>query len=110
MDPKTALTEVKPIEFRVWRGQEWATNQTVAEYFEVSRQHLKDVIKANRSALTEHGLRVFGGKRDLKEALGLDPSVSRTTLWKPETVLFGASLVNSAVAEELSKIYVSDSA
>ena len=98
------LGKVKSLYFALWRGMGIATNEQIAEFYEVSTDVLKDNVRRHRDEFESDGLKALRGKalKDAGEIISLPSRTSQATAWTPRAALrLGMLLRDSAVAKEV---------
>lgn len=101
------LNKARSLIFSAWQGTGIATNEQVAEFYEVSTDVLKDNIRRHRSEFESDGLKALRGKalRDASEIISLASKTSQATIWTPRAALrLGMLLRDSSVAKEIRNL------
>ncbi|MBE7386263.1 MAG: hypothetical protein F6J95_033345 [Leptolyngbya sp. SIO1E4] len=101
------LNKAQALIFSAWQGTGIATNEQVAEFYEVSTDVLKDNIRRHRNEFESDGLKALRGKalKDASEIISLASKTSQATIWTPRAALrLGMVLRDSAIAKQIRNL------
>jgi hypothetical protein len=98
------LGKVKSLYFAVWQGIGTCTTEQIAEFYEISSDTVRSVVKgkAHRDEFDSDGLRLLRGKelKDVRSILNLTPDTPQALVWTPRAALrLGMLLRDSAIAK-----------
>lgn len=102
------LNKAKALVMAMWQGAGAATNQQMAEYFEVPLDAIESVVRRFKDELTSDGLKVVKGK-DLKDVSAIlaesQNRIPSLTVWTPRAALrLGMLLRDSDVAKQVRNV------
>jgi hypothetical protein len=96
------LNKAKALHFNVWQGSEVATTEQVAEFYEVSIETVRQIVKRNHQEFEVDGLKVLHDKelRLVSDTLSLTNKARNLTIWNPRATLrLGYLLRDSPIAK-----------
>lgn len=98
------LNKAKALVMATWQGKNVAATEQVAEFYEVSVEATRQVVKRHHDEFDADGLKTVKGKalRDASDILSLPLSTSQANLWTPRAALrLGMLLRDSQVAQQV---------
>lgn len=102
-----ALNKAKSLVMACWCGGSIATTMSVASFFDVSEDAIRQISRTYRLELASDGVRTFAGSQlqDVRDLLSLASKVSNATIWTPRAILrVGMVLRDSAVAAQVRNV------
>jgi hypothetical protein len=99
-----SLNKAKALVMAMWQGTGIATTEQMADYYEISADTVRSVVKNNRGELESDGLKVLKGKdlKDVRSNLDLTPDTAQAIIWTPRAALrLGMLLRDSEVAKQV---------
>lgn len=97
-----AMSKAKALVMAFWKGENIATTEQLAEYYEVSEDVIRDNIRRHKDEFELDGLKVLRGKElsHARETISLASKTSQAVLWTPRAALrLGMLLRDSEVAK-----------
>jgi hypothetical protein len=79
------LNKTKALFFAVWQGVGLATTEQVAEFYEVSADNARQLLKSYRDEFESDGLKTLKGKalNEVRDLLSLTSTPPHLTVWTP---------------------------
>jgi hypothetical protein len=96
------LNKTKALFFALWQGVGLATTEQVAEFYEVSPESARQLVRTHRDEFEADGLKTLKGKalNEVRDLLSLTSKSVNATIWTPRAALrLGMLLRDSEIAK-----------
>jgi hypothetical protein len=104
-DPIDTLCKAKALVMAMWQGQNIATTQQLAEYYEIPDNTVRQIYKRNKQEFDSDGVKTVKGQdlRDVRDTVSLSQTrIPSLTVWTPRAAIrLGMLLQDSPVAQQL---------
>nr|WP_290224097.1 hypothetical protein [Trichocoleus desertorum] len=98
------LNKTKALFFALWQGVGLATTEQVAEFYEVSTENARQLVRTHRDEFEADGLKTLKGKalNEVRDLLSLTSKSVNATIWTPRAALrLGMLLRDSEIAKAI---------
>ncbi|MEP0873601.1 hypothetical protein NDA01_27975 [Trichocoleus desertorum AS-A10] len=98
------LNKTKAVFFALWQGVGLATTEQVAEFYEVSTENTRQLLRTYRDEFEADGLKTLKGKalNEVRDLLSLTSKSVNATIWTPRAALrLGMLLRDSEIAKAI---------